>query len=430
MARAGLVKCPGQFPYMKNTSRSFRLVCDPDHIPDVEALLHDEGFAFDPEPFHPLARTLTAEPRPLGRSLAARFGYIYIQDKSSMLPPLALDPARGAVVLDMCASPGSKTGFLSQLVGPHGLVLANEPSADRLATLRVNMRHLGCFNVVTSRYEGQDLPLDDGRWPLILLDAPCSGWGTVDKNPRAARMWAGDKTLALENLQRDLLATAARLLAPGGRLLYSTCTTNRRENEDQVRYAVDSLGLSVIPLPFFAGFSFASSLPGCLLVDGADSRAQGFFLACLGKPGQAEAVAPLAESVLPGEMVTGPEFSRQTGLDNSRLPEHGFLCVGGRVYLILDQARQVLPQSLRWQGFGVGKTAGNTILPDPSARIFVPTGPDAEALVLDEPAAVHALLTGQSLPYDGQARRRGLYYRNLPLGFVTVKGRRCLWSDR
>ena len=106
MARAGLVKCPGQFPYMENTSRSFRLVCDPDRIPDVEALLHDEGFAFDPEPFHPLARTLTAEPRPLGRSLAARFGYLYIQDKSSMLPPLALDPARGAVVLDMCASPG------------------------------------------------------------------------------------------------------------------------------------------------------------------------------------------------------------------------------------------------------------------------------------------------------------------------------------
>lgn len=416
---------------MKNTSRSFRLVCAPDQMPDVEALLRDEGFVSEPEPFHPLARTLTAEPLPLGRSLAARFGYIYIQDKSSMLPPLALAPEMGDAVLDMCASPGSKTGLLSQLVGPTGLVLANEPSADRLATLRVNMRHLGCFNVVTCRYEGQDLPLNDESQSFILLDAPCSGWGTVDKNPKAARMWAGDKTLPLESLQRDLLAKAARMLVPGGRLLYSTCTTNRRENEDQIRYTVDHLGLVVSDLPEFAGFSYAPSLDGCLLVDGIDSRAQGFFLACLTKPGlsgAADIERPMFR--LPGEMLTSTDFASRTGLDTSRLPAHGFLCVGGRVYLIADRAMAFLPQGLRWQGFGVGKMAGDTILPDPACRFFVPPQPDEDALVLDDPGAVRALLAGQSLAYEGPARRRGLYYRSLPLGFVTVKGRRCLWSDR
>ena len=164
---------------MKNATRSFRLVCQPDQIPDVETLLEAEGFRFHQEPFSPLARTLTAEPLPLGRSIASLFGYIYIQDKSSMLPPLALNPDRGEMILDMCASPGSKTGMLSSLTGPAGLVLANEPSPDRLATLRVNMRHLGCCNVITCRYEGQDLPLGDDSWPNILLDAPCTATGTA-----------------------------------------------------------------------------------------------------------------------------------------------------------------------------------------------------------------------------------------------------------
>ena len=103
--------------------RSFRLVCNPGQIPSVEALLSAQGFVFEPEPFSPLARRLLQEPFPLGRSLAAFWGYVYIQDRSSMLPPLALAPGEGARVLDMCASPGSKTGLLAQLVGREGLVL-------------------------------------------------------------------------------------------------------------------------------------------------------------------------------------------------------------------------------------------------------------------------------------------------------------------
>jgi 16S rRNA (cytosine1407-C5)-methyltransferase len=414
---------------MKNTARSFRLACSPEQVPDVEALLRAEGFEFRPEPFFPLARTLTAEPVSLGRSIAARFGYIYIQDKSSMLPPLALAPQAGDRVLDLCASPGSKTGILSQLVGPTGLVLANEPSADRLATLRVNMRHLGCLNVATCRYEGQNLPLPADSWPLILLDAPCSGWGTVDKNPKAARMWAGDKTLPLETLQRELLAKAAELLAPGGRMVYSTCTTNERENEEQVRFALDHLGLQSLPLPEFPGFSFSPSLPGCLLVDGESSAAQGFFLAGLRKP---DGSAPTAAEPrkLPGEHVSRDAFLARSGLDTSWLPEHSFLGTGGRVYLILDQAARVLPGDLRWQGFAVGKAAGEAILADATLRMFVPPRPGPDDLVLDDARQIHALLAGQSLPWDNPGRRGGLYFKGLPLGFLTIKGRRCLWSDR
>lgn len=105
------------------TGRSFRLVCPPEQMPQVESLLRAQGYEFEPEPFSPFCRRLLCEPRPLGSSLAAFFGYIYIQDRSSMLPPLALAPRQGEAVLDMCASPGSKTGFLGQLTGPDGFVL-------------------------------------------------------------------------------------------------------------------------------------------------------------------------------------------------------------------------------------------------------------------------------------------------------------------
>jgi 16S rRNA (cytosine1407-C5)-methyltransferase len=414
---------------MKNTTRSFRLVCAKDQVQDVEALLHAEGFRFEPQPCFDLARTLTAEPVPLGRSIAARFGYVYIQDKSSMLPPLALAPQPGDRVLDFCASPGSKTGILSSLTGPQGLVLANEPSPDRLATLRVNMRHLGCYNVATCKYEGQSLPLEDDSWPLILLDAPCSGWGTVDKNPKAAQMWAGDKTAPLETLQRELLTKAAKLLAPGGRLLYSTCTTNERENEDQVRFAQDHLGLLPLALEEFAGFRFAPSLPGCLLVDAEGSAAQGFFLAALGKPGAEKALAPTSKAELPGDVISRQEFLARTGLDTGWLPEHSFLSVGGRVYLILEQAAR-LPGLLRWQGFAVGKSAKDSILADATLRMFVPPVPDAGSLVLERVDTIRELLSGQSLPWTKGAKRLAFYFKKLPLGFLTIKGKRCLWSDR
>ena len=120
--------------------RSFRLSAREELVPFVRELLEAEGFRFEPEPFSPLCFRLLEEPFPLGSSLAAFFGYIYIQDRSSMLPPLALNPARGATVVDVCASPGSKTGLLAQLVGEEGFVLANEISHARLNTLRMTLK--------------------------------------------------------------------------------------------------------------------------------------------------------------------------------------------------------------------------------------------------------------------------------------------------
>ena len=89
-----------------------------------------------------------------------------------------------------------------------------------------------------------------------------------------------------------------------------------------------------------------------------------------------------------------------------------------------------LKGELRWQGFGVGKSAGESILAAATLRMFVPPRREADSLVLACVRTIRSLLQGQSLPWTGSGKRLAFYYRGLPLGFLTIKGNRCLWSDR
>jgi len=371
----------------------------------------------------------------LGASLAARFGLIYIQDRSSMLPPLALAPHTGAAVLDMCASPGGKTSFLAQLVGRDGFVLGNEPQADRLATLRRNLACMNLPQVATCGVKGQDMPLPEGSFGHILLDPPCSGWGTAGKNPKVLSLWKPDKTLPLAALQRELLAKAASLLAPGGRLLYSTCTTNRAENEEQTVWAANELGLEIVELPPFEGFRFHDpQLPGAagtLRVDGEASGAQGFYLALFAKPGQRREERRDNETRETGEAKPS-EAQGAEGLAWKNLPPGFFETFKDELCFLPEKGRRLLPP--RRKGQRLGQVKGGVFRPWARARLLAPeSGSGGPEFQVEEPDRLAALLAGASLEApdtpDGLARR-ALYFRGLALGFVSIKGGRILWSDR
>lgn len=411
----------------RTSGRSFRLVCEAGRRELVEALLEATGHVAEAEPFSPWCRRIVAEPTPLGSSLAARFGYIHIQDRSSMLPPLLLDPPEGARVLDMCAAPGGKTGFLAQLVGRAGFVLGNEPSPDRLATLRQTLSRENLANTATCSSADLAPHLPAGSFSHILLDPPCSGWGTLDKNPQAAKIWAGDKVAPLTALQRKLLATAADLLAPGGRLLYSTCTTNVAENEDQTRFALDHLPLRAVPLAAPAGFVFEAArrgdVSGVLRVDSAASAAQGFYMALFEKIG-GEAFDD--GGGLPGEDVPAKALLA-AGCDPSGLPPGAVRAFGEKVFF-LHAGAAGLPAGFRYQGFGLGTYRSGVFRPQARARVLLGAG--GPGFTEETLSRIEALLAGQSLPAGDLPARAGLYWRGLPLGFLTRKGARALWSDR
>ena len=458
--------------------RSFRLVCTPDEVEPVMALLRLQGFSFEREPFHPQVFRLTGEPRPLGTSLAARFGFIYIQDRSSMLPPLVLAPPAGARVLDVCASPGSKTGFLGQFVGSSGFVLGNEPSRSRLATLRRNIQTMNLLQCATASYPGEALPLEDdliagentpgvqSGWPFILLDPPCSGWGTVEKNPNVMQLWQGEKVLPLIALQQKLLRRAAALLAPGGHLVYSTCTTNVAENEEQVRFAIETLGLEPVMISPPPGFSFAEPMAGyegCLRVnlpgtqggsqcggegvlDDNEGGGQGFFVALFAKKTSASindtASANGTAHTRPCPFQSLPLSSLEASpfVDVDLLPPGDVVVINGNVRFLPALWRESISAGFQWKGFSLGKMQGekysraqnfNQVRVPAGLRRLMPSLAKAQrnglpVLNVEDTAVITQLLTGQSVTIDGKGKEAGLYFCGLPLCRLVVKGKRAM----
>lgn len=159
-------------------------------------------------------------------------GLYYLQEPSAMAPAVVAAPRPGERVLDLAASPGGKSTHLSALMGDDGLLWANEIRTKRIPALRSNLERWGARNIVVSNEPPERL--SDrlaGTFDAVLVDAPCSGEGMFRKEPSVALEWNAGGIPAYAERQRLILRFAARLVRPGGRLVYSTCTFNTEENE-------------------------------------------------------------------------------------------------------------------------------------------------------------------------------------------------------
>ncbi|MBW1842730.1 MAG: 16S rRNA (cytosine(967)-C(5))-methyltransferase RsmB [Deltaproteobacteria bacterium] len=168
--------------------------------------------------------------------LAGRFT---VQDEASQLVVALLDPQPGEQVLDLCAAPGGKTTAIAERVGPSGFVVAVDRNARRLDLVQRAVRRLGLSGirtVVRDATRSLAALAPPGGFDRILVDAPCSGLGTLRRNPDAKwRVRPGDPA-RLAEVQRALLGSAASVLRPGGVLVYSVCTVLAEENEEIVRH--------------------------------------------------------------------------------------------------------------------------------------------------------------------------------------------------
>ncbi len=162
-------------------------------------------------------------------------GLFAIQDQGAMLAVEALNPQKTDQVLDMCAAPGGKTTYLSQLMENQGHIIARDIYPSRLALIEASTKRMGCTNITIEKKDGLSLAKEDNeRFDRILLDAPCSGLG-VFRRKAEIRYQIDEKAIQeLITLQGHLLENALYALKPGGFLLYATCTINQDENEKQI----------------------------------------------------------------------------------------------------------------------------------------------------------------------------------------------------
>lgn len=171
----------------------------------------------------------------LGDLTAYRDGLFAVQDEASMLVGHAVAPEPGMRVLDMCAAPGGKTNHMAELMCGRGEVLALDINRRRLALVTREAARLGNRNVRTMTMDARNASVAmEERFDRVLVDAPCSGLGTLARRPDTRWRRSPDDLEGLVSLQRELIEAGAEMTIPGGVMVYSTCTVSREENEDQV----------------------------------------------------------------------------------------------------------------------------------------------------------------------------------------------------
>ena len=219
-------------------------------VEDIAAALDAAGIAHNPVTWYPDAFILPeAQVSDLWDLDIYRDGKIYLQSLSSMMPPLVLGAQAGEDILDMCAAPGGKTTQIAALTQGQAHLTACEMSIPRAEKLEANLHRQGAKNVPVMRTDARELD-EFFRFDRILLDAPCTGTGTViSGNEKSLRGLTEQLLSKCARSQRALLDRAMGALKPGGTLVYSTCSILPQENEDALQEALDKhMDCELIPL--------------------------------------------------------------------------------------------------------------------------------------------------------------------------------------
>ena len=228
----------------------------------------------------------------IGNTIEHFLGYIYLQGAASMIPALALDPKPEEKVLDMCAAPGSKTSQIAAMMKNRGVIIANDHKLDRIKPLTLNLQRCGVLNAIVTQMEGYWF--EGMNFDKVLVDAPCSGVGTIRKSYKSLQMWNPNLVKQMCGIQKRLLITAAELVNPGGNVVYSTCTLEPQENEEVISWLLDKkpdMKVKKIDLPLkrgkpveeFEGKTYNSEVRKCLRLWPQDNDTEGFFVAKLVK---------------------------------------------------------------------------------------------------------------------------------------------------
>ncbi len=224
---------------------------------------------------------------------AYKEGLYTVQSRAAMMVGALSAVSEGERVLDLCASPGGKTGHIVELVKRDLTMLAADVSPERVAVLEKTLRRLGHGDVQTALYDATiPNPLWSSQFNLVLCDVPCSGLGLLQKRPEIRLRVSKESIDRLIAIQQAILSHAAMAVQPGGRLLYSSCTINPDENEAQIEqflktkegesFVLDDLQDELAQcMPNESTLPMSERLPGTVLFLPPYGETDGFFIARL-----------------------------------------------------------------------------------------------------------------------------------------------------
>lgn len=319
-------------------------------------------------------------------------GLYYLQEPSAMAPAALLNPQPGERVLDLCAAPGGKSTQIAGKMAGKGLLVCNEYSPKRAKILSQNIERMGISNALVLNETVERLAARFPGWfHRIVVDAPCSGEGMFRKEAAALEDWSLENVELCARRQTGILDAAAKMLAPGGTMVYSTCTFAPEEDELAVAAFLErnpEFSIADVEAPWFAPGS--AEAPGTFRLWPHKLRGEGHYAAVLVKNGgEEDAPAPCKEEKLPKPWL---EFAKELGI---QLPEGKAVSFGDTWYWAPAQCPDLKGLKVLRPGLELGQCKGNRFQPAHALALWADVTGPVQELTLEQ---AHLYQAGETLP--------------------------------
>ncbi len=411
---------------------------------EVEARLRELGVSFKEVSFNPLGLIIEDDFLPLSQTIDFFLGKFYYQGVSSQIPPLVLNPQPDHRVLDMTASPGSKSTQIAALMENKGFLVLNDFSLKRLQALNTNIQKVGAVNYAVYRQQGERIGnLLPEYFDKVLLDAPCTALGIIHSHPEVYSWWTQRRMQKIIEKQRQLLISAYKALKVGGEMVYSTCSIAPEENEALIQFMLDQYPLEIVPLEahwherFLPGFTeyngqkFTPEMQNAIRIFPHVHDMEGFFVIKLRKIGKKrkERAKPKTFKTIAHddpEVAQGlQQISEQWGIPEEQWPNYRFIKTRDRLWMVYNQITEIPEENFLNAGLLLGeKRISGWKLPNDSIQYFS-RFITKRHLTLGEPRLLELFKTGMTSVPEAEDGYFALSYKGQAIGSLFVQNRRA-----
>ncbi|VBB43325.1 Fmu (Sun) domain protein [uncultured Paludibacter sp.] len=361
-------------------------------------------------------------------------GAYYVQEASSMFLCQVLEQlvSKESTVLDLSAAPGGKSTLISQYINEKGLLISNEIVRSRAYILAENLIKWGNDAVIVTNNEPKDFQQIPGFFDVVVVDAPCSGEGMFRKDPDSINEWSEQNVMMCAARQKDILKDVWEALKTNGILIYSTCTYNTDENEENVAWIEQELGAEFIPLNIDNFPEITATEKGYRFFP-HKTKGEGFFIAALKKKSE---VGSRKSEIKKQNKIPQKNIKTSKEVENLRnyllIPEKWKIYQENNIISAFDKEKSekldIIKNRLKVLHFGItlAEQKGKDFIPHISLALSKKLNKICFPTVEVEYKIAISFLKKETIFLENAAKGFILLtYKNLPMGWVKNVGNRC-----